>query len=183
MTGGLLTFYSFDPNVLSAFVSGTWENFFQYSPRSSYNRILWTMRPELYGSFFVFSYLVLLGKHHARWVFYLVIFVVNYKLSKHALNAFAMGTLMCDIYVNQKVPLQKIPKSLKIICCFFIHNKWIALISAFPVLYLIRLSNRGVFHLFLSSPVISYVLLSKPAQKMSSQKIPLFLGKISFVYI
>lgn len=64
---------------------------------ASYNFVLWTMHFELYGSFLIFMFLALFGKHHNRWIFYAlfsIVFLKTYFLG------FIAGMVISDIYTN-----------------------------------------------------------------------------------
>lgn len=103
------TFYLFKPDFSQALNSAVWQTFFAYNPYTSYNRVLWTMRIELYGSFFLFALLALIGKHPARVIFYLIIMAILYNLSAHWLNSFIAGTMICDAYANKSLICQRFP--------------------------------------------------------------------------
>ena len=175
------SFYLFEPNAITAFESGAWQTFFAYDESSSYNCVLWTMEIELYGSFFLFAFLALMGKHPARYLVYATTLVVLFRLSRHWLNAFVMGTMICDAYVNRDAIRKKLPPQIDKVLYWLMHNPWVALMMLPPMLYLIGLPNiHGVLHLLLASVVTAYVVMGSPAKNLFACKTAVFLGKISF---
>lgn len=175
------SFYLFKPNLLSALDSCIWETFFSYNPYTSYNRVLWTMKIELYGSFFLFSLLLLIGKHSSRLFFYLIITTVLYKLSAHWLNSFVIGMMICDSYVHQHLIRQRLPTYINKVLSYLINSNFFAILMIFFLLYMVGLPNiNGVLHLFLAAILTGYVTVSSPVKALLSVKPLVFLGKISF---
>lgn len=175
------SFYLFEPDAIAAFKSGIWQTFFAYNPATSYNRVLWTMEIELYGSFFLFGLLSLVGKHPLRFLIYIVTLLIVYKLSVHWINAFVLGAMICDGFINKELFRDGLPRPVAKIYRFIAHNSWIALLLTVPTLYLIGLPNRdGILHLLLASAVTAYVVVSSPVRAFFSSRVLVFLGKISF---
>ena len=94
--------YQFEAGFLMAIKTAVWQCFFNYNPDASYNRVLWTMEVELMGSFFLFAYLSVIGKHKARWLIYAITALVLFRLYMFWVNAFVLGTMLCDMYVKYK---------------------------------------------------------------------------------
>ncbi len=177
----LRIFYRYEPSVAAAFLSGAWQSFFDYSPATSYNNVLWSMEIELYGSFFLFAYLALLGKHPARGLLYFLTLAVLYTLALHWLNAFVLGTMICDVYVHRESLRRWLPQRVDQACGVLLHNRFLALVLVLPTMYLIGLENiHGNLHLLLAAAITAYVAMSGPAQRLFARRIPVFLGKISF---
>ena len=175
------SFYLFEPNGIAALKSAAWEAFFAYELSSSYNSALWTMEPELYGSLFLFAYLALAGKHSARWLIYLVTIGIVCCLSIHWINAFVIGAMICDWFVNRDALRKFFPDVLGRYATCLVHHQGIAVLSILPMMFLIGLTNLGgVLHLLLASMLTAYVVVSRPAGNLFSRKLPVFLGKISF---
>ena len=175
------SFYLFEPNAIAAVKSGVWQTFFAYNRDTSYNPALWTMEIELYGSFFLFSFLSLVGKHPARLLIYGATALVVYRLSLHWINAFVLGALICDGVIHKELIRDRMPPFIATLYRFTVHSRWIALLLSIPTLYLIGLPNRaGLLHLVLASVVTAYVAVSSPTGRLFSSRILVFLGKISF---
>ncbi|MEP3479990.1 MAG: acyltransferase [Fuerstiella sp.] len=177
----LASFYQFDPSLFTALKSGMYSCFFDYNPEAAYNPVLWSMEVELYGSFFLFGYLTLIGKHPARLLIYMATLAVVFQLKVHWLNSFVLGAMICDGFVNQERLKRWVPKFVTSSFLFVVHSRLIAWLLILPVLFLIGLPNfAGVLNLFLSAAVAAYVTVSQPAAGFFARRIPVFLGKISF---
>ena len=177
----LAKFYLFEPNVIQALNSGLWQSFFDFSRSESYNRVLWTMEIELYGSFFLFAFLALFGKHPSRVLIYIVTLLIVFRLSLYWINAFVFGTMICDMFVNHRAIYQALPDAFERQFNRLIQNTWTSVVLLLPFIFLVGLPNAfGVFHLFLATILTAYVVVSPLAEKLLSSKIPVFLGKISF---
>ena len=177
----LATYYLFDPNFIDAIKSALWQSFFNYDATTSYNSVLWTMEIELYGFFFLFAYLSLVGKHPVRWLVYLTTTIIIYSLSLHWLNAFVWGTILCDVYIHRNTVKQSIPKSI-LNAIYYLNAHWVfSLVLIAPIIYLIGLPNHAdILHLFLATILTGYVVISPSLKKFLCHPLPVFLGKISF---
>lgn len=175
------SFYSFEPDLVKALKSGIWQTFFAYSKSQTYNAVLWTMEIELYGSFFLFAYLAIIGSHSKRYLLYLATLFVLFKLSMHWISAFVLGAMICDAFVHRASILEFIPVALRGFVLRFFHSPLIVALLTLPIMYLIGLENVGeVLHLALAVFLTAYIAISQPAGKFFSLRIPVFLGKISF---
>jgi peptidoglycan/LPS O-acetylase OafA/YrhL len=94
----LTTFWQFPAHLGQAVFQGLYGIWFgEFVIATTYNFVLWTMHYELYGSFLIFMYLALFGKHSNRWIFYVlfsIVFLKTYFLG------FIAGMAICDIYTN-----------------------------------------------------------------------------------
>ena len=175
------SFYLFDSSIVTALKSGMYSCFFDYNPAAAYNPVLWSMERELYGSFFLFGYLALIGKHPARLLIYMATLAIVFQRKDHWLNSFVLGAMICDAVVNQEQLKRWMPKFVTSSFLFVIHSRLIAWLLILPVLFLIGLPNiGGVLNLIVSAAIAAYVTVSKPATRFFARRIPVFLGKISF---
>lgn len=166
------TFYTFDASFFNAIKSSIYNSFFNFDRLSSYNRVLWTMEAELYGSLFIFALLSIVGYSKIRYLLYPIIIVILYTLQLHWLNAFMLGIVLCDLYVNTKTYL---------FLTHYIQNKILTLIIFLLFLILIGMPNYyKVFHLVLASILILFIISSPLLNNLFSSKILVFLGRISF---
>lgn len=69
-----------------------------------YNRVLWTIRTELIGSFGIFALLPILGRYRARFIAYAALVVI---LKDSYLLGFVLGTLAADLVIGCRVSLSR----------------------------------------------------------------------------
>jgi peptidoglycan/LPS O-acetylase OafA/YrhL len=185
--GWLGSFYSFPANALEAVKTSMWHAFFSggyggcYGGR--YNSVIWTMRNELFGSVYLFALLGLLGHRTSRYFLYPVFAVINYELNLHWLNAFVMGIVLCDLFVNNGIlvwgesviprPLQQLGRS-RLLAVFL----WLFIIVGIGLLGVVR--NFEMWSLLIGTSAVALTLISKFTQRILASPIPVFLGKISF---
>lgn len=166
------SFYIFDASFFDAIKSAIWNTFFNYSKLDSYNRVLWTMEAEFYGSLFIFAFLGLAGHSKIRYFLYPVIILIIYKLQLHWLNSFVFGIILCDLYMTTSI--YKVSGILT-------KNKYItAFIMLFFTLLIGMPNYYGIFHLVLAVSLVFFIISSYRMNAIFSSRIPVFLGKISF---
>ncbi len=166
------SFYVFEASIFDAVKSAIWNTFFNYSKLESYNRVLWTMEAEFYGSLFIFAFLSLVGYSKIRYFIYPAIVLIFYTLQLHWLNSFVFGIILCDLYMNTASY-----KALGVLT----KNKFISILLMFFFLLLIGMPNyAGVVHLILAVLLVFFVISSNIMSSFFSSKVPVFLGKISF---
>ena len=138
----LATFYTFDASFYNAIKSSLYDTFFKFDRLSSYNRVLWTMEKEFYGSLFIFALLSIIGYTKIRYVIYLIVTIIIYTLNIHWLNAFIFGMILCDLYINTQIYH---------IATRLLQKKLISFSLIIIFLVLIGMPNYyGIFHLLLS---------------------------------
>lgn len=69
-----------------------------------YNRVLWTIRTELIGSFGIFALLPILGRYRARFIAYAALVVI---LKDSYLLGFVLGTLAADLVIGCRASLSR----------------------------------------------------------------------------
>ncbi|WP_433946748.1 acyltransferase family protein [Paenibacillus sp. SN-8-1] len=85
--------YAADPTIWAMWTEGLFHTFFTYG--NKYNPVLWTMTYELFGSFLIFTFLILLGKLRIRYIAYPLLiycFLDSYYLG------FVLGLLLSDLH-------------------------------------------------------------------------------------
>lgn len=174
-------FYQFAPGLIDAVFSAVWQAFFAYDPANSYNCVLWSMEVEFYGSLFLFLCLRLFGKRSARGVFYAVVLVVVYGLGEHQLNAFVLGAVMSDIFVNWKSVEARIPEPFRKTFRSLSSSRLFLLICLPPMIFVIGMPDYGgKLNLAAACLVVVYAILLTGVFPVLECSVLVFLGKISF---
>ncbi len=86
--------------LFQAVVQGVSGTFFSFNMDTSLNGVLWTMPIELAGSFFVFSFLALVGSIKKRFLIYVLIAVplLHFRSQIYTLD-FLLGVALSDLFV------------------------------------------------------------------------------------
>jgi len=150
-----------------------------------YDHVLWTMRYELYGSFLVFIFLLVLGLNRYRFIVYgllAIMFCYSYYV------AFIIGMVLSDITTKE---VYKIKFRANFFLKVFLFI--VAIITAsYPMgvknpagLYsLITFTTQPlsaqIYHMLSATIILFFVLTDLKIQRILEGKIPNFLGKISF---
>ena len=87
-------FLHINPSFINMFTEAVWGVYVKSS--KLYNPVLWTMRPELIGSFLVYSFLLLLGKYRVRYIFYAA-FLYLFTVVNVYFTGFFLGMLLSDL--------------------------------------------------------------------------------------
>jgi peptidoglycan/LPS O-acetylase OafA/YrhL len=184
----LATFWNFEPNFFFALKQAFWDVFFDFNNNGIYNSVLWTMQCELNGSFFVFAFLGIFGKSSIRFFFYIVclaIFMKTYYL------AFVLGLILSDVYnspslenIRKLIQENKIITPLAIVIGVFL-GAYFDNRNLYHLIELSRLKEYGFdlfsfYHIIGAFFIVLAVLNSYKLQKILSNEVCLFLGRISF---
>lgn len=175
----LTELYNFKPNLFQAVRSGLWDTFFSFKDSESYNIVLWTMGPELLGSFFCFFIFAVFKIRPARYYFYLLFILASVFLQYYWLTTFVISYSICDI--------DHTPNGLKKVSTYltgYIYSKWYYSVGV--ILFLVVIN--GVFQqhysayakIFVSAGIVFSVFNSDALQSFLSSKLLVWLGKISF---
>lgn len=174
--------YNFPPNFFMALRSGLWDTFFDYLAAPSYNNVLWTMSPELYGSLVCFSLAGILAVYSRRFFVYCSVFAVCFLLTQYWLCSFLLGLMLCDV--------DRTRYPLRIHTLFqFIDNLFSRWWLSIPILFiLIIVGGRGnyfdVANLFISAGIVFVIMRAPHLQRVFELSLFQWLGRISFpVYL
>lgn len=172
------SFYLFDPNFLGALKNALWDSFFNYKTSTSYNPVLWTMNPELYGSMFCFLLFAVFGKNRFRYYIYGACIVLFSYLFEFWMVTFILGLWFCDMnYGNHKRTQLVLDRLEKV----FSNKYWISAILAVVLFYLAGKPNFfGVTDAFLSPLIVILIMHTPYLKRFFSWKPFVWLGKISF---
>ena len=175
------TFYQFEPELPDALAEAFWRSFFDHDPVRTYNPVLWTMEVELWGSFLLFSYLALVGRHPLRGVACAAFVGVFLGLELYWPISFVAGGALCDWYVTRERRPEPEPGGWRGTIPALRRSRALATAGVLPTLCLIGLgAGHGLPHLTISTAVLSLVLFSLPVQAALSVRPLRWLGKISF---
>jgi len=179
--GWLGRWFTFRPSFIGAVESAAWQSFTFFDYDRTYNCVLWTMPKELFGSWFMFLYLCLVGTRRSRIYGYGLTAIVFWVLGHTWLNAFIFGMAMCDAFMNREILAASLPASLKQALSYCLSSRWIAIAVWIAFLMLTQINNyRDIIRPFIASAIISWTLFSMPAQRILSSNVAQFLGRISF---
>lgn len=175
--------FAADANLLVMLKESLFHTFFTYG--SQYNPVLWTMTYELFGSFMIFVFLIVCGRHRIRYAVYAILICLF--IDSHYLG-FVLGMLLSDVKNSGK----ERPA--------FIHRSWIQLLllcagiylGSYPyvapqgTVYSILQWGTADFDLFVfyhvigSFLILTVLLHSSRMQSIFSHRFFAYLGKISF---
>jgi len=177
---------NYTPSFADVLKQGLWGVFFE-SPNqfiSSFNNVLWTIKIEFIGSILVFSFVSLLGDLKNRWVFYVTTALI---LLKTYYLAFIIGMILSDLYTGKNsekftVKNSLVKVELLVVGLFFgsyyLGGWWGE--SLCESLHLSILNSSELFRTIGAGLVFIVLLKRTKLKKVFSNKIFVFLGKISF---
>lgn len=169
----------------STMLMETWfHTFFTYGMQ--YNPVLWTMTYELFGSFLIFGFILLCGRHRIRYPLYVLLiwwFLDSYYLG------FILGVLLSDLKnsegINRLVFLQR-PWVTTILILFGVYFGSFPYVDPSETIYSALVWKTDGFSFFVfyhvlgSFLIIAALLTSHTMQNMFGSKWIAYLGKISF---
>lgn len=186
----LASFYHFDPSLHGALYWAFYATFFSFHLQPIYNPILWTMRREIIGSYFLFAFLAVFRVFPWRWPLYLGAAIFFEAIHQGWFLAFIAGIALCDLRVNRagihaRWPhltswLQKgrnkswllVPALLGLACL-------VGHLGVDPVA--IDTSEKdSLLNILAAVAAIVLVQYFLPLRHLLSRPVPVFLGKISF---
>ncbi|GHV58248.1 hypothetical protein FACS1894182_09640 [Bacteroidia bacterium] len=186
MRGGnfwLGSFYAFEGSFIEATKFSFWDVFFNYEAVNSYNSSLWTMKWEVWGSYLLIIVLlcsrVLTQNNSRRLYLFLGILGIYIWIISAALFSFLLGIMIAYIYVNKRIWIERIQKSIFLRVGFTIATigAYVGSIVAgnFQFVFLQEsLYSIAAFWL------IGAIIVNPFMQHFFSIKFSRFLGKISF---
>jgi peptidoglycan/LPS O-acetylase OafA/YrhL len=177
---------NFDMRFLLMLRITLWDVFFKCN--NVYITVLWTLCTEMYGSFLVFAILALFGQMRLRWVVYGVVFTYFIFIMQYFYLAFILGIVLSDLMVHKPQTFAQFRKPF--IVPLLIVGFYLASYPAsgfvkieetiYRYLTLGIFSSVDLYHALGATLLIFSVLCSSFLQKMFTNRVSLFLGKISF---
>lgn len=145
-----------------------------------YNRVLWTIRTELIGSFGIFALLPILGRYRARYIAYAALVFI---LKDSYLLGFVLGTLAADMVIGCRTSLNRTTSIIILAIGLYL--------GAFPyvgqdLLIWRPISSTHLNNIFVISHLTGAFLciIALPglpsAQRVLTTKTCAFLGRISY---
>lgn len=167
--------YLFSPDAFIAFKSALWNTFFDPGGSETYNAVLWTMQPELYGSLLCFLIFAVVRTNRYRFVLYSISIFISIFLLKYWATTFLIGFWLCDLdYSTSK-------HRLTFAINFVFQNQRVNGLLFIALVVLAGLPNYyGFFYIPMSGLIVLFVLRTRPLQQFLQSRIMLWLGKISF---
>ncbi len=176
--------YNIEPNFLLAMKDAFIDTFFNFSFKTTYNGVLWSIENEFLGSIFIFILYIILRKNKYRFIFYLIFAIAIILIKKYWLLSLLIGYILCDIDFSKdsnfiKIQLKKIEASfIKHQLLFYIL---IPLFLIFQQVIFKKIDIRFNSQDLLTSILIFYAVLKfNVLKQFFSKRIFLYLGKISF---
>ncbi|WP_331712969.1 acyltransferase family protein [Legionella lansingensis] len=171
-------FYTFNPSFTDALKFSFWNVFLNYDNNHTYIPPAWTMPRELLGSYFIYTTVFIAGFHNywnRRRLFITMIAVSAFlvlNLRFHYTAFFLYGYLLAEYYKSNTTSNQTSPNNRVAFLAFIA----LMIFSSF------RSPDRSVFLplVGMSLIVVWSVLYSQRLSAFFSNRVSLFLGKISF---
>lgn len=175
--------YAANPSIWVMIKEGLIGTFFTYG--NEYNPVLWTMTYELFGSFIIFAFLLLLGKLKIRYIAYPVL--IYFFLDSYYLG-FVLGLMLSDLHHSGRNWLERFnrPWVNLLLVIGGIYAGSFPYVSTNNTVYSILVWDAPGFSFFIFYHVIgSFFLIlaalhSKWMQAVFSSKPFAYLGKVSF---
>ena len=171
--------FNFEPNIFQALKNALFDSFFQYHYRGSYNPVLWTMGPELYGSFTCFLLFLVFRIRSWRYFIFIALMIPALWFELFWLVTFIIGYMLSDI-VHTENPVKKKMEGLfeKIFSNPFLLTLSIIILVVINGLFLTFYS--GYAKVLVSVGLVIVVMYSAWLRKLFSTRLLCWLGKISF---
>lgn len=175
--------FAADANLLVMLKESLFHTFFTYG--SLYNPVLWTMTYELFGSFMIFVFLIVCGRHRIRYAVYAILiclFIDSYYLG------FVLGVLLSDVTNSERERPALIHRSwiqLLLLCAGIYLGSYPYVAPQGTVYSILQwgASNFDFFvfyHVIGSFLILTVLLHSNRMQSIFSHRFFAYLGKISF---
>jgi len=186
----LFGFYHFTPSLRGALRWAFYGTFFSFHVRPEYNPILWTMRREIIGSYFLFAFLAVFGTFSWRWPLYLLSSFCFALVHQIWLLAFLAGIALCDFRVNHDILAAAWPRAWSwlqrgrgnlwlLLPALLVLFGLVGYMGADPVA--IETNEKdSLLNILVAAATILMVQYFLPLKRLLSGPAPVFLGKISF---
>ena len=153
---------------------------------NNYVPVLWTMYVEFVGAILLFTFLVLTHKLNKKWLFFLIIMLILFFIDKNYMLLFFAGSIITKYEVTIKNTIKSLWLKITILLLglYFAgipniqdiakqHN-WYAYTCSFSNIIYIH------FHVIACVFIFVFMITSINFQKIISNKIFVFFGKLSF---
>ena len=166
-------FYRFEPDLFIALKSVFWRTFFAYHRSSSYNSNLWTMSPELYGSYGVYFAFAMFHGRRYKYLFYLLGAGVSFFSGAYWMCSFLLGFLLSDIENSTSSRWKRYVDKL-------LSNTWLNVFAFLSLVCVTGFSNSVKLYTILTGVLVLILMKTQPLQTIFQLKPLLWLGKVSF---
>jgi len=174
VVGWLPQFYQFEPSFRDSIRFALFDVYFNYGAYPTYNSNLWTMSPELFGSFFVFVLLALCGSMKLRAVVYAAAIVLLWLRHQVVFLEFTFGVCLAELSVLPSIQR-------------FRDSAMALAIALFAVGAVILASSnlRSLYGGPVVLPMMALALVSAPVfssrfAAVFEARLSAFLGRVSF---
>lgn len=165
--------YDFQAHLGKAILSSFWDTFFSYEEKTTYNAVLWTMNPELLGSYFIFTLFALFQFRKSRYIFYTILSILFFTLKEYAFVSFILGFWLCDLDHTNLFFKDLIEKLFK--------NSWLTILFFLMSLIVIGKADYLAYgNLFGGITIVIFVMKTKVLQSLLNHKFLTWLGRMSF---
>lgn len=169
--------YNFEPNFFNAIKSSIFDTFFsKFNKQTTYNVVLWTMHPELYGSLVSILIFYITKNLKFRQLYFITISAMAIIIGREWIVSFLLGFLLADIKYNKSLVVFNFSGALNAIMA----NK-----KANLILFIVLSTSFGNYSnsfskLILSTLIVVILVYTPLLQNFFDSKILIWLGKISF---
>jgi peptidoglycan/LPS O-acetylase OafA/YrhL len=178
------TFYLFEPDLVGLLKFSFVDVYADYNTATTYNAVLWTMKIELLGAFFIYGFLALTGEMKHRVMAYLL---VGLLVAGTSLLPFVVGCMLSDFY-HRTLPVPRAVEPLLEALRRFPRTALWLLVAATTVWTLARWhpwapsfnlrSPAGMT--LVGSALVAAAMQDGPARRFFSSALSRALGRYSF---
>lgn len=172
----LASFYNFAPSFKGALSYSLWDIYFRYQDvfPTSYNRVLWTMSYELYGSGLVFLVLLLFGTLRCRFAVYGACGLLFFVAGQPAMVAFVFGIGLAEFYHHRSYGRLRNHSGALALSAVLLLAGWAY--SSLHAEYSPTPSDLP----FVALMIVFGVMISQRVKRLFETKVSLFMGHVSF---
>jgi len=171
--------FNFEPNFFVAVKNALFDSFFNFHYRGSYNPILWTMSPELFGSFCCFFLFLVFRTRNGRYIALALSAAAALWFQQFWLATFIAGYMLCDLSHHANPFSRFVTHALEKI----FSNGWRA---GAIILFLVLVNGifikyySGYAKVLVSAGLVISVMYSAGLRGFFSSRLLTWLGRISF---
>jgi len=171
--------FNFDPDLLAAVKNALFDSFFNFQYKGSYNPILWTMSPELFGSFCCFFLFLVFRTWQGRYFVFPLLAIAALCFHQFWLATFITGYVLCDLSHNANSFSGFVTRAFERI----FSNGWR---MGFIMLILVLINGifikyySGYAKVLVSAGLVILVMFSPGLRSFFSSRLLTWLGRLSF---